>query len=77
MSDAMLKSIAESGRYMLKNDLTAPTSFVVTVPGVQRSIKINSNDMKEVITYTVFVPKNIVVLKNSDPNTKIVAKINP
>jgi hypothetical protein len=77
MSDAMLKSIAESGRYMLKNDLTAPSSFVVTVPGVQRSFKINSNEIKEVITYTVFVPKNVVVLKNTDPNAKIVAKMNP
>jgi hypothetical protein len=77
MSDAMLKSIAESGRYMLKNDMTAPSTFVVTVPGVQRTIKINGNDLKETITYTVFVPKNVTVLKNTDPNAKIVAKMNP
>jgi hypothetical protein len=77
MSDAMLKSIAESGRYMLKNDMTAPSSLVVTVPGVQRTIKINGNDLKESISYTVFVPKNVTVLKNTDPAAKIVAKMNP
>jgi hypothetical protein len=77
MSDAMLKSIAESGRYMLKNDMTAPSTFVVTVPGVQRTIKINGNDLKETITFTVFVPKNVTVFKNTDPNAKIVAKMNP
>jgi hypothetical protein len=77
ISDAMLKSVAESGRYMLKNDMTAPSSLVVTVPGVQKTIKINGNDLKESITYTVFVPKNVTVLKNADPTAKIVAKMNP
>ncbi len=76
INDGMLKSIAESGRYMLKNEMTAQ-AFVVTVPSAQRSIKINGNDLKETITYTVYVPKNITVLKNTDPNTKIVAKLNP
>jgi hypothetical protein len=77
MSDAMLKSIAESGRYMLKNDMTAPTSLVVTVPGVQKMIKINGNDLKEIISYTVFVPKNVTVVRNTEPGAKIVAKMNP
>ena len=76
INDGMLKSIAESGRYMLKNEMTAQ-AFVVTVPSAQRSIKINGNDLKETITYTVYVPKNITVLKNTDPNTKIGAKLNP
>ena len=76
INDGMLKSIAESGRYMLKNEMTAQ-AFVVTVPSAQRSIKINGNDLKETITYTVYVPKNITVLKNTDPNSTIVAKMNP
>jgi hypothetical protein len=76
ISDAMLKSIAESGRYMLKNDMTAQ-AFIVTVPAAQRSIKINGNDLKETFTYTVYVPKNVTFLKNTDPSIKIVAKINP
>jgi hypothetical protein len=76
MNNAMLKSVAESGRYMLKNDMTAPV-FIVTVPATEKGFKINGNDVKEIITYTVFVPKNITVLKNTDPNSKIVAKMNP
>jgi hypothetical protein len=77
MSDATLKSIAESGRYMLKNDMTVPTSLVVTVPGVQRMIKINGNELKETIIYTVFVPKNVTIFKNTEPTAKMVAKMNP
>jgi hypothetical protein len=76
VSDAMLKSIAESGRYMLKNEMTAQ-AFIVNVPAVQKTIKINGNDLKETITYTVYMPKNVTVLKNTDPNIKIVAKLNP
>jgi hypothetical protein len=76
LSDAMLKSVAESGRYMLKNDMTAQ-AFIVTVPATQRNIKINGNELKETITYTVYLPKNVTVLKNTDPNAKIVAKLNP
>jgi hypothetical protein len=76
VNDAMLKSIAESGRYMLKNEMTAQ-AFIVNVPAVQKSIKINGNDLKETIIYTVYMPKNVTVLKNTDPNIKIVAKLNP
>jgi hypothetical protein len=76
MNNATLKSVAESGRYMLKNDMTVPL-FIVTVPATERSIKINGNEVKEIITYTVYVPKNVTVLKNTDPNAKIVAKMTP
>ena len=76
MNNAMLKSVAESGRYMLKNEMTAPV-FIVTVPATEKGMKINGNDVKEIITYTVFVPKNVTILKNTDPNSKIVAKMNP
>jgi hypothetical protein len=77
INNAMLKSVAESGRYMLKNDMTAPSTIVVTAPAAEKGFKINGNEVKEIITYTVFVPKNVTILKNTDPNSKIVAKMNP
>jgi hypothetical protein len=75
-NDGILKSIAESGRYILRNDMTVQ-SFVIDVPGIIKSMKINGNELKETISYIVFMPKNVTVLKNTDPAVKIVAKLNP
>ncbi len=76
VNDATLKAIAESARYTLKSDLTVQ-HLVITAPNLNATIKINGNELKETITYQVFLPKNIAVLKNTDPNGKIVAKLNP
>lgn len=76
VNDGMLKSIAESGRYMLKNDVTVQ-SYVVTVPSIERSIKINGNEVKETISYVVYAPRNVTVQRNIEAKVKIVAKLNP
>ena len=75
-SDATLKALAESGRYMLKSDLSVQ-DLMVTVPSLSNVVKLNGTELREAVSFTVLVPKNVTVLKNTDVKTKIVAKLNP
>jgi hypothetical protein len=75
-NDATLKALAESGRYALKNDMDLHT-LSISAPNLLSTIKLNSNELKENVSFIVYVPKSITVLKNTDPNAKIVAKLNP
>ena len=75
-TDATLKALAESGRYMLKSDLSVQ-DLMVTVPSLSNVVKLNGTELREAVSFTVLVPKNVTVLKNTDVKTKIVAKLNP
>jgi hypothetical protein len=75
-NDATLKALAESGRYMLKSDLDLST-MTVTTPNLRNAIKVNGTELKETLSFIVFVPKTATVLRNSDANSKIVAKLIP
>lgn len=75
-NDATLKALAESGRYMLKSDLDLQ-NVMVTTPNVRNAIKVNGTDLKETLSFLVYVPKSVTVLRNSDANAKIVARLNP
>ena len=75
-TDATLKALAESGRYSLKSDLSVQ-DLMVTVPSLSNVVKLNGTELKEAVSFTVLVPKNVMVLKNTDVKTKIVAKLNP
>lgn len=75
-SDATLKALAESGRYILKSDLSVQ-DLMVTVPSLSNVVKLNGTELREAVSFTVLVPKNVTVLKNTDVKTKIVAKLNP
>jgi hypothetical protein len=75
-NDATLKALAESGRYILKSDLDLQ-NVIVTTPNVRNAIKVNGTELKETLSFTVFVPKSVTILKNSEANAKIVAKLNP
>lgn len=73
-SDAMLKALIEIGRYGLTNDAN-PQTMNLTTPTLRNPLKINGNAVKEVVSFIVFVPKNVTILKSSD--VKIVGKLNP
>ncbi len=75
-TDATLKALAESGRYSLKSELSIQ-DLTVTVPSISNVVKLNGTELKEAVSFTVLVPKNVMVLKNADVKTKIVAKLNP
>ncbi|MDZ7877576.1 MAG: hypothetical protein U5L45_07895 [Saprospiraceae bacterium] len=73
-SDALLKSLAEIGRYGLTSTIN-PETLNFTAPILRNPLKINGNPVTETVFYTVFVPKNVTILKTSDP--KIVNKLVP
>lgn len=72
-TDATLKALAETGRYMLKSDVKEQ-SFVLTAPFLQNSIKINGNLLKESIIYVIYTPKGVTVTKNEDIASQTVTK---
>jgi hypothetical protein len=75
-NDALLKAIAETGRYILKSDMTVH-DISVTAPGLLNELKLNGNIINETITYMLFIPKNITVLRNENGRTKVMARLNP
>ena len=72
-TDATLKALAETGRYLLKSDMTE-SAVNIAAPFLQNAVKLNGNAVKETVTYIVFAPRTVVVQKNND---LVVAKLNP
>lgn len=75
-NEATLKALAETGRYMLKSELSVQ-DLTVTAPSLSNPVKLNGVELKETITFMVLVPKNINILKNTDAKIKTVARLNP
>ena len=73
-SDATLKALAEIGRYGLTSNADAD-ALNFSTPTLRNPLKINGNAVKETIAFTIFVPKNISVLRSSE--VKIASKLNP
>jgi hypothetical protein len=73
-SDALLKSLAEIGRYGLVNSIN-PETLNFSTPALRNALKINGNPVSETVMFTIFIPKNITILKSS--NAKIVNKLSP
>lgn len=75
-NESTLKALAETGRYMLKSELNVQ-DLTVSVPGILNTVKLNGMIVKETISFLVFVPKNVTVLKNTDAKVKTVARLMP
>ncbi len=75
-NESTLKALAETGRYMLKSELNVQ-DLTVSAPGILNTVKLNGVIVKETISFLVFVPKNITVLKNTDAKVKAVARLTP
>ena len=61
----IIKGFAELGRYHLQSDLTAQ-SLSITATNINHRIKLNGKPIKDHICYTVFVPKNVEVIKSRE-----------
>lgn len=59
-SKTMLKSLVRVGRYNLRSK-TNEEGFYVYAPDLQKQIKLKSGELKEIISYEVFVPRNVIV----------------
>lgn len=59
-SEALLKSLIAAGRYNITSNKDN-NNLVLSAPSVAKSIKINGQELKEQISYTLLVPAEISV----------------
>lgn len=60
-----LNALVQSGRYNLISSVT-DEALKVFCPGMARQTKFNGANIKEIVTYTVFVPEGVNVLLQPD-----------
>jgi len=64
-SISMLDQLLKVGRYDLKAEVQ-DDALLITAPNLHRVVKVKGEELKETVSYTVFVPKDLgVVLLNS------------
>lgn len=61
----IIKGCAELGRYTLESDFLAQT-LRITATNINHRLKLNGTPVKDHIRYTVFVPKNVEVIKSRE-----------
>ncbi len=57
-SASTLEQLAKVGRYDLKGDLTADL-LTISAPNLQRVVKVKGEELRETVSYVVFMPKDI------------------
>lgn len=60
MSEPMLKSLITAGRYNVNSNYS-PSQMILSAPAMQKTIKFNGQDIKELVRYTLYVPSATVV----------------
>ncbi len=61
-----VEQLAKVGRYDLKGDLVS-NLLVITAPNLQRVVKIKGEEVRETVTYVVFIPRDIEVEVSGTP----------
>jgi hypothetical protein len=59
-SASTLDQLAKVGRYDLKGDLTADL-LTISAPNLHRVVKVKGEELREAVSYVVFMPKDIEV----------------
>ncbi|MCS7037279.1 MAG: hypothetical protein RMJ33_11685 [Saprospiraceae bacterium] len=59
-NESMLDQLAKVGRYDLKSDLNADV-LTISAPNLHRVVKVKGEELRETVTYVVFMPKDIEV----------------
>jgi hypothetical protein len=57
---AMLNELANVGRYNLTSKPVG-TKLLIQSPNLQKQVRVKGEVLKETVTYTVFVPKDVIV----------------
>lgn len=72
-NDAMLSGLANAGRYNL---VSKPEGDVLTIqaPNMQKQIRVKGEELRETITYVVFVPKDLKIEMPNAENFAIAKK---
>ncbi len=64
MNEAMLKSLIAAGRYNVVTTYDA-SQMLLNAPAMQRNVKFNGQEVKEIIKYTLFVPNDVAVTQGN------------
>lgn len=64
VSETMLKSLIVSGRYNIATSYS-PNEMILTSPSLQKTVKVNGQEIKELIRYTLYVPNDIAVIQGN------------
>ncbi|MCS6930276.1 MAG: hypothetical protein NZM43_12375 [Saprospiraceae bacterium] len=57
-SESTLEQLAKVGRYDLKSEIKAD-QMTISAPNLQRSVKVKGEELREIVHYVVFIPKDL------------------
>jgi hypothetical protein len=73
--EGLLKALVETGRYHLSTVFDEQT---VTVAAPRMNVPVQlAGGSKEIISYIIFAPRNVLVRTDGDAAKKMVARLNP
>lgn len=70
ISESTLKSLVRTGRYNLLSKDTE-NALMVFAPAMQRDVKIKGQKLDEQLSYTIYVPSNVIVKQVDEASTKL------
>lgn len=68
-NEAMLKSLVRAGRYNLRSKTNDEDAYLVFAPGLDREIKLKGQPLKEILSYQIFAPSNVIVKQTTEAST--------
>lgn len=72
-NSSVLNELGNVGRYnLVAKSIDSEDALVITAPNLQKQIRIKGEELKENVSYIVFVPKN---LKIEMPNAVMLAEV--
>ncbi len=73
-SSSMLKSLVQAGRYNLRS-VEKDGVYKVYSPGMNRDVRIKGKELVEVLSYTVFLPQDVMVQESTEASTSVDNKL--
>jgi hypothetical protein len=73
--EGLLKALVETGRYHLATSFDEQT-ITVTAPRMTVPVQL-AGGSKEIVSYIIFAPRNVLVRTDGDAAKKMVARLNP
>jgi hypothetical protein len=64
IGEPMLKSLIVAGRYNISTTYDA-NQMLLSSPAMQRTVKVNGQEIKETVRYTLFVPSDVAVTQGN------------
>ncbi len=78
-NESMVEQLAKVGRYDLKSEVSE-NAMVISAPNAQRVVKVKGQELRETLSYVVFMPKNVeaeIVNTSSDATGAVAVQKKP